>query len=416
MTAQENHIQAANPLSFDEHERERICNFHDNNNTELRQDAAAKNKDEKSHDQREVGSASVTQTITNMSKTCMGTGCLALPFAAKQGGILLHVFGLAGIGLWNVIMVQRLCLCYNIISDEQQQQQQQQTPDGITMSLEDGSAAWNVLSNQQRQSLRGSEEETLPLKRLGTSLTNSCGESSSRCSYQSLLSEAPSPADESNWKNSDNHLSERSNTVERSTRTSPPEGAATLTKLTWYALGSWGANTMDVIMVLYLLGVVVTYMNAMRSFLSDTCFTTGVGFLDSIVLVALMGPLSVVPHTGHLAKASAMGLMVLFATFAVIAWYGFLVSGESSSWHVLTGDEASLEMTTSATSHNNDHPIAPSVETMNDFWFPHNGIQGVSVWFGCIVFGFGIVPLTFNFREAMKEPHKLVRPATWGPC
>jgi amino acid permease len=39
--------------------------------------------------------------------------------------------------------------------------------------------------------------------------------------------------------------------------------------------------------------------------------------------------------------------------------------------------------------------------------FPMEGLAGVSQWFGCSVFGFGIVPLTFNFRESMAEPSKL---------
>lgn len=38
---------------------------------------------------------------------------------------------------------------------------------------------------------------------------------------------------------------------------------------------------------------------------------------------------------------------------------------------------------------------------------PRDGMAGISQWFGCIVFGFGIVPLTFNFRESMAEPAKL---------
>jgi amino acid permease len=40
-------------------------------------------------------------------------------------------------------------------------------------------------------------------------------------------------------------------------------------------------------------------------------------------------------------------------------------------------------------------------------WLPRDGMQGVSRWFGCVVFGFGIVPLTFNFRESMLEPQRL---------
>lgn len=35
----------------------------------------------------------------------------------------------------------------------------------------------------------------------------------------------------------------------------------------------------------------------------------------------------------------------------------------------------------------------------------------MSQWFGCVVFGFGVVPLTFNFRESMANPAKLSKAA-----
>jgi amino acid permease len=35
-------------------------------------------------------------------------------------------------------------------------------------------------------------------------------------------------------------------------------------------------------------------------------------------------------------------------------------------------------------------------------------MSGVSTWFGCIVFGFGMVPLTYNMQESMAEPQRMI--------
>ena len=35
-------------------------------------------------------------------------------------------------------------------------------------------------------------------------------------------------------------------------------------------------------------------------------------------------------------------------------------------------------------------------------------LTGISHWFGICVFGYGIVPLTYNLQESMKEPHRFV--------
>ena len=50
-------------------------------------------------DEVPLGNASMLQTMVNMAKACMGQGCLVLPFAAKQGGLALHTFGLLAIAL-----------------------------------------------------------------------------------------------------------------------------------------------------------------------------------------------------------------------------------------------------------------------------------------------------------------------------
>ena len=45
--------------------------------------------------------ASAEQTAINISKMCAGTGTLALPFAAEQGGLAFHLVGLFLIAAWD---------------------------------------------------------------------------------------------------------------------------------------------------------------------------------------------------------------------------------------------------------------------------------------------------------------------------
>ncbi len=233
--------------------------------------------------------ATVTETMTNLAKTCMGTGCLALPFAAKQGGIILHTFGLLFIAVWNVFASQRLSACWDLL------------------------LAKNM---------------TLP---------------------------------------------------------PPPRGTATLGKVAWYALGgSTGLFVLDALTVLLLLGIIVAYNDAIRVFLQGTPLTTHSDVMDAILIALLIAPLSIVPDMGYLTKTSAAGLSVLGVTLSVVALYGF--------WY------PQGELSSSSSS---------SVVVSSLQWYPIDGLAGVSQWFGCCVFGFGIVPLTFNFRESMAEPAKL---------
>ncbi len=100
--------------------------------------------------------------------------------------------------------------------------------------------------------------------------------------------------------------------------------------------------------------------------------TTGSKLLNALVISLIVGTLSLVPDMGYLAKASASGLVVLGFTFTTIAFYA-----------------------------------PPSVlhEPIN-LW-PQDGMDGASNWFGCVVFGFGVVPLTYNFYESMARPQHL---------
>jgi amino acid permease len=273
------------------------------------------------------GSATLVETILNLAKTCMGTGCLALPFAAQQGGLLLFIFGTYGIAAWNCYAVQRLC--------------QSKEHVGVFSSKRPFPVSLSATITHENES----DAE---------SINNDHG-AMTPSSTEGALSIQPVAH--------------------------PPPGTATLGKVGWYALGPMGLKMVDVMLVTLLLGIVVTYQDAMQSFLHDTPFTTGWKAMDAIIIALIVAPLSVVPDTGYLAKASAFGLTILGFALAVIAGNGILC----------------YDTTTTTSLFHSLH------------WLPQDGITGISRWFGCLVFGFGVVPMTFNYQEAMAVPTKIVQ-------
>jgi amino acid permease len=76
---------------------------------------------------------------------------------------------------------------------------------------------------------------------------------------------------------------------------------------------------------------------------------------------------------------------VLMATFAVISAYGFF--------------DRSISL--------NDMQSSQPLHSHLELW--PTSLNGLCRWFGIVVFGYGIVPLTYNFQESMKEPHHVVR-------
>lgn len=252
------------------------------------------------------GAATVVETMTNLAKTCMGTGCLALPYAAKQGGILLTTVGMLAIAIWNVVASHRLSSCWDLL----------------------------VAANKQQQDVATTEQPREQQRRLSL--------------------------------------------IDLSTLPPPPRGTATLGKVAWYALGPTGLFVLDTLTVLLLLGIIIAYNDAIRVFLKGTPLTTHSDVLDAVMVALLIAPLSVVPDMGYLTKTSAAGLTVLAITLLVVAGYGLF--------------------------HPQEHDVSSTSDSIQ--WLPQDGLAGASQWFGCCVFGFGVVPLTFNFRESMAEPTK----------
>jgi len=146
---------------------------------------------------------------------------------------------------------------------------------------------------------------------------------------------------------------------------------------------------MDIMLVILLLGIVISYLSAVISFLSDTPLTMG-SLGDALVVATCMALLSLVPDLGYLSKASAIGLVVLAGTFAVITAYG--VWGEH----------------TTTTTHDSDEQYTGDSATNSGLTLWPSSIASLSRFFGIVVFGYGVVPLTFNFQESMREPHRMV--------
>jgi hypothetical protein len=163
-------------------------------------------------------------------------------------------------------------------------------------------------------------------------------------------------------------------------RPPPPAGTATLGKIAYYALGDTGLIVLDIILLLLLSGIVIAYEVAILSFSKGTPFTTRNNLLDGLILAVLLVPLCLVKDMSSLSKLSRLGLIILAITMLIITGYG-----------VIGYDDRRV--------------------SSDDFipfqWLPCDGIAGFSHWFGCVVFGFGIVPLTFNFRESMAQPETL---------
>ena len=113
--------------------------------------------------------------------------------------------------------------------------------------------------------------------------------------------------------------------------------------------------------------------DAVLGFLEDTPLNTGYKTVNAFIIAAVIGTLSLVPDMGYLAKASASGLIVLVLAFVAITFYAI------PSDHI--GAHLSL--------------------------WPRDGFVGASNWFGCVVFGFGVVPLTYNYYESMARPQLL---------
>ena len=334
------------------------------------------------------GSASVVETVINEAKTCMGTGCLALPYAARVGGVILHVLGLFAIGLWNIYSVHRLCQCLQLLPKEH-------APE---LGNEEDNSDTNVgtgIPKSRAESITSQEEASQTVLEMPVSHAHEPPlHVHHRSSPHSGIDHQSSPQqryDGSTTKSRAKTIRHENNDNNHN----PPPGTSTYSRVAFHAFGPLGLLALDAMMATLFIGVVVAFVDATRGFLKDTPVTSGSDIMDAIGIACIIGPLSAVPDIGYLSRASAVGLVVLFVSFAVIAFYG---------WMEYETAEESL--------HNSKSDNNGDTLTTGWHWLPENGLAGVSQWFGCVVFGYGIAPLTYNFRESMTEPQHMVQAST----
>ena len=282
------------------------------------------------------GTACVKNVGINLAKTAAGTGILALPFACKEGGLLLFIFGTLAIAIWNVFGLKRLCDCFILLVE-------MMTP----ISQPQSTAVTSTTTTTRQQQQQKQQQRRQRIRQV---------------SYHQQHKRPP-----------------------------PPAGTATLGKIAYYACGDTGLVVLDIMLLLLLCGIVIAYECAILAFSKGTPFTTSSNIVDAVILATLMVPLCLVDDLSNLSRLSRLGLVILALTMLVIAGYG--IRGTYFNDNDISDNSYGNNTNTANT--NPFHLLPP------------NGLAGISHWFGCVVFGFGIVPLTFNFRESMACPEKL---------
>ena len=227
------------------------------------------------------------QTILNIAKACAGTGTLALPYAASQGGYLFNMLGLLLMAYWNVYSVETLCKCRNLIP-----------------------AAKDHSTNQS-----DTESNVSPVKGQRHRRTRS----NMRKLYRKLTNDRV---------DIDKHDAEiQANQTDGIIEEPPPEGTATYGCVAWYAFGPAGLHIIDVTMIVLLCGITIAYEDALIGFVGATPFSMGSPAFDSLWTVLIIAPLSCVPDLSYLSKCSALGIFAIFTTFLVISCYGLKGNG-----------------------------------------------------------------------------------------
>ena len=207
--------------------------------------------------------SSVIQTALNMTKLCMGTGTLALPFAAEKGGLLFNVVGLALIAIWNYYCANCVLRC----------------------------------------------RDCLPQ-------TSNCGDS-----YSDI--ERPSARQQQIYGSVD----DQERLQQPYKRKTPPVGTTPYASVAWYAAGPAGLLVVDLLMLLLMIMLIIAYEVAMISFIDDMPVTTGSRKVDIIIPSVIVALLSCSPDVSFLSKFSIIGLLALALSFIVIVWQGLVENG-----------------------------------------------------------------------------------------
>jgi len=220
-------------------------------------DGSGNNQNNKCH------GSSVVQTALNMTKMCMGTGTLALPFAAEKGGLIFNVVGLALIAVWNYYCANCVLRCWDCLHPR----------------IKRGDLDSDIERSSARQPQDyGSVEDQERLQQLDD-------------------------------------------------RKPPPVGTTSYASVAWYAAGPAGLLVVDLLMLLLMVMLIIAYEVAMISFIDDMPITTGSRKIDIIIPSVIVALLSCSPDVSFLSKFSIIGLLALALSFIVIVWQGLVENG-----------------------------------------------------------------------------------------
>lgn len=203
-----------------------------------------------------------------MAKICMGSGTLALPYAATVGGLLFNIIGLCLIGLWNYYSSNCLLRCLDYLPTDYDDDIHQTEKDNI---------------NNGQSTAYGATNDS---------------------------------------------IIESTNREDRYVK-HPPPGTTTYGQVAWYACGSTGLHILDILMLLLFFGLVISYEVIMMSFLEDTPLTTGNTKVDLLIPSSIVVILSCLPDIGFLSKCSGLGLLAVAISFIVITFQGLNENGMS---------------------------------------------------------------------------------------
>ena len=161
----------------------------------------------------------------------------------------------------------------------------------------------------------------------------------------------------------------------------PPKESSGLGEVAFYAYGTFGLDAVNGIFGILLFMICVAYLDACCGFLQGI---PGLGGVHKIWIVVIPAILVALLSSGEdmqsLSKVSALGILLIFFAFGILI-------GRFGDFEEMT-----------------DNNWPTSQTTLNNF----------AQWYGTFVFGFGLVPLTYNFRAAMKKPQDMMVATTIG--
>lgn len=225
--------------------------------------------------------ASTLQTSINMVKMCVGTGTLALPYAAKEGGLIWYIVGLSILTLWNIYSTDRLLKCCKYMNEYK--------AGGVFKATNN-----NLISKSSGQVRRNSYQMRSHEERI-------------------------------DFEEDDEYR--LSQIMKESNKSECDENTNLFGKVAFFAFGNFGLQFVDAMMMVLMLGIVIAYEDAILGFVASTPLTTGSNNLDAICLLLIIGPLASLSDFSLIAKVSAIGTFIIFFIFISVGFYGIHENG-----------------------------------------------------------------------------------------